>query len=232
MKTIGNKTYDVTNHVSGLFYQVLVHLAANLNFTYSIYKREDGVWGSLDDNGKTTGMLSDLEQGLVDFVTGAYGMTSLRKPFVQYLPVIWSYIPVIVIKNNFGADVRWTMFFNPFRYDLWVALILVALAIAILMFAVNNAASGEDVSNVSFPALIDSKILYFLGVYESQGFFGLVLGGSIGKFWRETQGSGSEEVQLQQVSHLYHPVWREHYLDGLQGVTNVRAFCQQNHLSV
>ncbi len=43
-----NQTYEVTNFASGMYYDVLLNLAKNLNFTYTLYKRKDGVFGGVN----------------------------------------------------------------------------------------------------------------------------------------------------------------------------------------
>ena len=56
-------------------------LSKNYNFTYSLYKRLDGVWGGLetiDNVTKTTGILSNLVDGSANLVAGAFGISTLR----------------------------------------------------------------------------------------------------------------------------------------------------------
>ena len=41
-----NETYDVTNYLTGVFPISMEIMSKALNFTYSVYKRKDGSWGS------------------------------------------------------------------------------------------------------------------------------------------------------------------------------------------
>ena len=58
-----NQTYDVTNFASGMTINLLRSLSEQLNFTYSLYDRKDGYYGS-EINGKPTGVLANIANGL------------------------------------------------------------------------------------------------------------------------------------------------------------------------
>jgi hypothetical protein len=45
-----NSTFDVSNITEGIFNTVLETMQLELNFTTSLYKREDGWWGTLGTN--------------------------------------------------------------------------------------------------------------------------------------------------------------------------------------
>jgi hypothetical protein len=71
-----NETYDVTNNnvVSGMFYDILQIMSIKLNFTFSLYKRKDGNWGSIYEglhNGTiigSTGMIHSIINGQADMI--------------------------------------------------------------------------------------------------------------------------------------------------------------------
>ena len=74
-----NGTFDVTHFFeAGIYRDILVHLASNLNFTYSLYKRKDGSYGVLMDNGTVTGMLGDVFRGNADMTAAPTRMMPSR----------------------------------------------------------------------------------------------------------------------------------------------------------
>ena len=133
----GNKTYEVTSMVHGLYQEIFDLLSAQLNFTYTLYKRQDGVWGFVKD-GQPVGILNDLfREGGADIVAGAFGYTLERDPYVSYLPPFTNLAPGLFIKRQFKEATQWTMFFNPLGLDLWVATITTSVIIATWIYATN-----------------------------------------------------------------------------------------------
>ncbi len=50
----------------GMYSKLFYQLAFEMNFTFTLFKRKDGQFGSFDGN-KTTGMINDLVDGIADF---------------------------------------------------------------------------------------------------------------------------------------------------------------------
>jgi hypothetical protein len=48
-------------------------MSAELNATFSLYKRKDGIWGSLK-NGSWSGMLQNLVNGNADMIVSGIGL--------------------------------------------------------------------------------------------------------------------------------------------------------------
>ena len=80
--------YDVTNLVTGVFYDILKNLEETLNFTTKLYKRKNGGWGlpQIYQNGSielSPGMLSDLMHGSADLIV-ASTVDSRNSGFVRW----------------------------------------------------------------------------------------------------------------------------------------------------
>jgi hypothetical protein len=56
-----------------------------MNFTLSVYRREDTAWGSLLNNGSFTGMISTLVKGEADLIGTSLTMMPERHLGVDYL---------------------------------------------------------------------------------------------------------------------------------------------------
>ena len=57
-----NDTYEVTNFVKGIYYEVLQFLQIKLNFTTTLYRRGDGIWGTINqhENGSYEGRIVEV----------------------------------------------------------------------------------------------------------------------------------------------------------------------------
>ena len=58
-----------------------------LNFQIRLFKRFDGGWGKVDENGKWNGMLSNLENGEADIGVNGFMLCCRRTEVVDFL---WS----------------------------------------------------------------------------------------------------------------------------------------------
>ncbi len=125
-----NQTYDVTNHISGLYYEIFKEMASDMNFTFSLYKRKDSVWGTVV-NGKLTGMLRNLADESVDLVVADYGINTIREPFSNPLPVLTPYYTSVAIKKNPTEEFSVETFTSPFQWTVWITIVAMALIHAI-----------------------------------------------------------------------------------------------------
>ena len=140
----GNQTYDITAFmIRGRYVELLQRLSDELNFTYSIYKRQDGVWGS-GVGGKATGKLLDLVEGRADIIIGGLAMILTRQPFVRNLIPVSENTVALFIKRDFGETFTWTAFLEPFSQELWVAIISLGILFG-TCFAIANASPEERV---------------------------------------------------------------------------------------
>ncbi len=143
-----NGTYELTGFVTGLYQEILDLLAKELNFTYTLYKRQDRVWGAIGEDGKPEGILGDLwkEENGADLVAAAFGMILLRAPYVQYLPPISDYKPGLFIKRQFKEAFNWYLYVQPFHADLWIGVFAVSIVIAFWFSCISGVMNKKQAS--------------------------------------------------------------------------------------
>ncbi len=56
-----DKVFKLSNPPTGMYAEIMDIFANFYNFTYTYYKREDGVWGSLDNQGQPTGIVNSAK---------------------------------------------------------------------------------------------------------------------------------------------------------------------------
>ena len=96
-----NQTYDVTNFVSGTYYDLIRIMAQELNFTVSFYKRKDNIWGNFV-NGTWTGMFDNLVNGNADMIATSLTRTIDRNLGADFMPDISAEADAIFIKTQSG----------------------------------------------------------------------------------------------------------------------------------
>ncbi len=154
-----NRTYDVTGMTYGLFPDLLTLMEKQMNFTTTLYKREDGIWGVVNklDNGSYSmkGMIANLANGEADFVATSFAITYDRMPFAGKQKLVYSnihklkffpdYLPPIVkefgaffIKKDRVEAHAWTTYSNPLALDLWMGLWLSALVTSALLLVIEG----------------------------------------------------------------------------------------------
>ncbi len=163
-----NQTFDVTNIVTGLYVDLIKEMSEELNFTYSIYKRNDGVWGSIVD-GKPTGMLLNLKNESIDLIVADFGMSLYRLPYTRYLPIVTPVHLSVVIKNNLPEEVGFLTYTKPYRKRLWFAICICSIVLAIWLHMFNKRPKPTLVrrdcytSYVMFTSSLFRPLLTFVG---------------------------------------------------------------------
>ena len=133
-----NQTYDMTNLVHGVYIDVLRALEHKFNFTTKLYMRKDQKWGipSTHPNGTVIippGILQHLNNGSAEFIVAGLTIIIQRLVVVDYLPIISSgygaiYIPTADDVEGFDFKA----FLVPFNGEIWLAICVTAVVIAIL----------------------------------------------------------------------------------------------------
>ncbi len=141
-----NQTYDVTNFIYGLYPDILEELSMELNFTYRVYKRADGVWGTLVD-GKPAGILKNLADSSADLIAADYGMNRMRLPYCKHLPIITSWIPAIVIKKDLNEHFSIETYIHPYHWTLWLSMFVSGMTLAGWLYLGNHAGSNHKVAS-------------------------------------------------------------------------------------
>ena len=133
-----NQTYEVTDFVHGIMPNLFVNeLARNLNFTPRVYKRKDGVWGTIQNN-VSTGIFKNIVDGDVEMSVAEFAILRNRMDGVNFLPTIILSLMQMVTKKEQPESVSWTLLFVPFSLELWVMIVSVAFVIATWLFLLND----------------------------------------------------------------------------------------------
>ena len=78
-------TYEVTNLADGKYIDILKQFSRMLNFKIRLFKRFDGKWGSIDENGNWNGMISNLMSSEADIVVTGLTMCCRRTEVADFL---------------------------------------------------------------------------------------------------------------------------------------------------
>lgn len=127
-----NNSYDI----SGIDGELLKGIAKILNFTIQIVNISDTIrWGTLDDNGTSTGAMKMVIDGEVDFTIGMYTITSLRN---KYMTSSQSYftIPFLLIIPPGAHFSAFTKLFRPFRDVVWILILMTFVIGFIVIFVI------------------------------------------------------------------------------------------------
>lgn len=127
-----NNSYDI----AGIDGEILKGIAKILNFSIQIVNISDTIrWGTLEDNGTSTGAMKMVINGEVDFTIGMYTITSLRN---KYMTSSQSYftIPFLLIIPPGAPFSAFTKLFRPFRDVVWILLLMTFVIGFVVIFVV------------------------------------------------------------------------------------------------
>ena len=123
---------DRFNAVHGLFHDILKALGSQMNFTWSLYRRHDTVWGTHDPvTNQTNGIVKSVVEGRVDMAAAPLTITGERSTVLNYLIPMGKETYTVFIRNPDQQAVSWTLFVDPFKRELWIFLICAAFVLAL-----------------------------------------------------------------------------------------------------
>ena len=85
----------------GLFFDIILLLEKDLNFTCDFAMRADRIWGKRLDNGSFTGLVSSIYKGEADLIGTSLTLQAVRSEAVKYLWPLGKSTPAIFIKGTF-----------------------------------------------------------------------------------------------------------------------------------
>ena len=121
-----NDTYEVTNQVYGLYFDILQSLQKELNFTTKLYKRKDKVLGfpTKSKNGSLVpnGALENMYEKSADFILASMFIHADRAHFVDFLdPLKITHYGIYISKIMLRDQVDYHTFLRPFSSGVWMA---------------------------------------------------------------------------------------------------------------
>ena len=136
-------TFEVTQfalqHV-GVFNSILMIMMKQFNFSTKVFTRKDNVWGNLVGTDNVTGaeiwsgIIGDVFNGRADMIGGSLGMFSNRLSAIEFLTPISDQVQAVFIANNASQDaVSWVLMFQPWRWEVWLIVTLMAVIVAALL---------------------------------------------------------------------------------------------------
>ncbi|KAH9528882.1 Glutamate receptor ionotropic, NMDA 1 [Dermatophagoides farinae] len=197
------------NGKTGLYYQetfccegycidLLIQLAAQLNFTYTLHQVEDGFYGSYRFNDKTghhewTGLLGELYYDRADMVVAALTITPERSLAIDFTkPFKYQGITILQKQqaiHRLGHPL--TSFLQPFQNSLWVSVFVAVHVVALALYLLDRFSpfgryklpncetiTEEDALNLSSAIWFAWGVLFNSGIGEGtpRSFSGRVLG--------------------------------------------------------
>ena len=121
-----NQTYEVTNEVDGLYFDILQTLQKELNFQTKLYKRNDNVLGfpTKAQNGTLipNGALINIHEKSADFILATMFIHADRAYFVDFLdPLSITYYGIFISKDGLKSQMDYNTFLRPFSNEAWGA---------------------------------------------------------------------------------------------------------------
>ncbi len=141
-----NQTYDVTTYASGLYFDIFNILSKKLNFTFNLYKRQDGYWGTVQGN-VSSGMLKNLLDGDADVIVQGFGFNEVRMHYIQYTPFITRDHYSIFIRRQHREGIDWKMFIDLFHWSLWSMMAIFGLLMGVWLYV---GTTGDTLRAVTF----------------------------------------------------------------------------------
>ncbi|XP_059350104.1 uncharacterized protein LOC132087761 [Daphnia carinata] len=158
---------DAERRITGFEPSIIEALSSHLNFTYEfIQTSPNEMWGEIlgtDDNHTVTGLLGMLVRKEVDIAAGGLYISSPRVPYVDYTEIYnCEYEKFVVLAPRpYG---KWTALFYSFTWQTWLATIVSAFVVIVMLRFVAACSSRyrESVNNDVF-ADFQYCCLYVIG---------------------------------------------------------------------
>ena len=115
-----------SDNVGGLFHDFMLLMEAELNLTAVRLRRRDHTWGGYLD-GEYDGMVKTIQDDEADIIATSLTQNPQRFPALDYLWPIGTETYGLFVKRITEEEIAWTVFLQPFSYDLWTGLLIHSL---------------------------------------------------------------------------------------------------------
>ncbi|XP_047490883.1 glutamate receptor-like [Penaeus chinensis] len=124
---------------------------------YTLVRPRDGAWGIPTEAGDWNGMIGMVKRNEADLALGPFGLTYSRSRVVDFSsPILIDYYRILTKRPRSEPDPKG--FLTPFRWHVWIGLVLSVGVIGVVLFGVRKAAhtffGGEEMNpskNASLP---------------------------------------------------------------------------------
>ena len=170
--------YDVTNLVSGAFYNILKNLEQSLNFTTKLYKRKSGGWGLPVQypNGTielSSGMVKDLVTGSADLIVTSITMLSERNLVIDFLlPMAPEETGIFTKKRTQAVGFDFEVFVKPFDTLTWLTILSSSLVTSLFIIAIWRYFDNDGVSLVKSLEVFATTLQSHFGSANLESFGG------------------------------------------------------------
>ncbi len=150
----------------GMDAELLGVLLTNTNISYQLIPfppnaKQPVDWGSVNQEGNTTGLFSLLQNGTVDTISAVYAMQPGRVEHFDFsYPVEWGHLSFVVQKTGNSFMDSASLVFRVFKIDLWLVILLTLFVL--LIFAT---VQSRILSSLSSPGQKRLGLFCFLAFF-------------------------------------------------------------------
>ncbi|XP_068224022.1 probable glutamate receptor [Palaemon carinicauda] len=152
------------NQVSGSMGSLLNALSQSLNFSYKIVRPEDGLWGSIGEDGSWSGMVGMVHRHEADMALGPHDITLIRTTAIDYTSPIFTDARQFVLAQN-RAEVDPWGFLLPLSPMVWIGALITLGVIALVMITLGRNYRGDSAPTYAMAVFFHTYRLFF-----AQGF--------------------------------------------------------------
>ncbi|CAJ0597644.1 unnamed protein product [Cylicocyclus nassatus] len=124
---------DPEKPYEGLCIDLIDMIREELNFTYTIYEVEDGIYGSIEQDGRWNGLIGDLVSGSADIALAALSATAERGLAVDFTLPYYKPVGIAILMKK--PDVSYSMFefTEVLEWQVWLSIAVAYLLASITL---------------------------------------------------------------------------------------------------